>query len=64
MAGTIAHCIADLIDVNVKTVAYCFHRLRETIAEEESCEGMDLSEFEDEESDFGGKRKGKKDMGP
>jgi len=59
VAGTTARCAADLVGVNVKTAAYYFHRLREIIAVEESCEGMDFGEFEVDESYFGGKRKGR-----
>jgi transposase len=63
VAGTTARCAADLVGVNVKTAAYYFHRLREIIAVEESCEGMDFGEFEVYESYFGGKRKGKRGRG-
>ncbi len=31
VAGTTARCAANLIGVNFKTAAYCFHRLREII---------------------------------
>ena len=62
-AGATARCAADLVGVNVKTAAYYFHRLREIIAEEESCEGMDFGEFEVDESYFGGRRKGKRGRG-
>ena len=31
VVGTTARCAADLIDVNRKTAAYYYHRLRETI---------------------------------
>jgi len=63
VAGTTARCAADLVGVNIKTAAYYFHRLREIIAEEESCEGMDFGEFEIDESYFGGRRKGKRGRG-
>ena len=62
-AGTTARCAADFVGVNVKTAAFYFHRLRETIAEEETGEGMNFGEFEVDESDFGGKRKGKRGRG-
>ena len=41
VAGTTARCAASLVDVNVKTAAYYYRRLREIIAchlEEESNE--------------------------
>jgi len=63
VAGTTARCAADLVDVNVKTAAYYFHRLREIITDEESCERMDFDEFEVDESYFGGRRKRKRGRG-
>ncbi len=63
VAGTTARCAADLVGVNFKTAAYYFHRLREIIAKEESCEGMDFGEFEVDESYSGGRRKGKRGRG-
>jgi len=63
VAGTTARCAADLVDVNVKTAAFYFHRLREIIVEETQNEGLLSGEFEVDESYFGGRRKGKRGRG-
>ena len=65
VAGTTARCAASLVDVNVKTAAYYYRRLREIIAchlEEESNEVWS-GEIEVDESYFGGRRKGKRGRG-
>ena len=65
VAGTTARCAAELIDVNRKTAAYYFQRLREIIAyymEQESLEIFE-GEIEVDESYFGGARKGNRGRG-
>ena len=65
VAGTTARCVAALVDVNVKTAAYYYRRLREIIAthlEEESSE-IWSGDIEVDESYFGGHRKGKRGRG-
>ena len=65
VAGTTARCASALVDVNVKTAAYYYRRLREIIAshlEEESNEVWS-GEIEVDESYFGGHRKGKRGRG-
>jgi len=65
VAGTTARCAAELVNVNRKTAAYYYQRLREIIAyqlEQESLEVFD-GEIEVDESYFGGTRKGKRGRG-
>lgn len=65
VAGTTARCAAELIDVNRKTAAYYFQRLREIIAhymEQESLEIFE-GEIEVDEPYFGGARKGNRGRG-
>lgn len=65
VAGTTARCAADLINVNRKTAAYYYHRLREIIAYKLSLESDEFlsGEIEVDESYFGGHRKGKRGRG-
>jgi len=65
VAGTTARCAADLVDVNRKTAAYYYHRLREIIAYKlsEELDGFLSGEIEVDESYFGGHRKGKRGRG-
>ena len=63
VAGTTARCAADLVDVNFKTAAYYFHRLREIIALETENRDILSGEFEVDESYFGGSRKGMRGRG-
>jgi len=65
VAGTTARCAADLLNVNRKTAAYYFHRLREIIVlklTEDVTEFLS-GEIEVDESYFGGVRKGKRGRG-
>jgi transposase len=65
VAGTTARCAAALVDVNIKSAAYYFHRLRELISqnlEQEAHEAWE-GEIEVDESYFGGKQKGKRGRG-
>jgi len=63
VAGTTARCAADLVDVNFKTAAYYYHRLREIICLATE-EGTPFTgEIEVDESYFGGTRKGKRGRG-
>ena len=65
VAGTTAQMSSSQCDVNCKTAAFYFLRLREIIAielEEES-EAMFGGEIEGDESYLGGKRKGKRGRG-
>lgn len=65
VAGTTARCAADLIDVNRKTAAYYYHRLREiiTFKLEQRSHEIFFGEIEVDESYFGGTRKGKRGRG-
>jgi len=65
VAGTTARCAADLVDVNRKTAAYYYHRLREIIAYKlsEELDEFLSGEIEVDESYFGGHRKGKRGRG-
>lgn len=65
VAGTTARCASSLVDVNFKTSAYYFHRLRETIAFHLETESHEVfgGEIEVDESYFGGRRKGKRGRG-
>jgi len=65
VAGTTARCASSLIDVNFKSAAYYYRRLRELIAlhiEQTSIEVFS-GESEVDESYFGGQRKGKRGRG-
>ena len=65
VSGSTARCAASLVDVNVKSAAYYFHRLRELIAaqiEQEADEAYG-GEIEVDESYFGGARKGNRGRG-
>lgn len=65
VAGTTARCAAELIEVNFKTAAYYYRRLREIIAlrTEQECEEVFEGEIEVDESYFGGSQKGKRGRG-
>ena len=63
VAGTTARCAADLVDVNFKTAAYFYHRLREIICLATGEETPFTGEIEVDESYFGGTRKGKRGRG-
>lgn len=65
MAGTTARCAAELIDVNRKTAAYYYQRLREIISHQLEQESLEVfeGEIEVDESYFGGTRKGKRGRG-
>jgi len=65
VSGSTARCAAELVDVNRKTAAYYYHRLRIIISQEleaESAAFLD-GEIEVDESYFGGHRKGKRGRG-
>lgn len=61
VAGTTARCTASLVDINPKSAAYYFMRLRELIFLELSTETSHYfdGEIEVDESYFEGSRKGK-----
>ena len=63
VSGSTARTAAILVNVNRKTAAYYFHRLRKIIALEIQNEAMLSGEFEVDESYFGGIRKGKRGRG-
>ena len=65
VAGTTARCAAALVDVNIKTAAYYYRRLREIIASHLAEESNEVwsGEIEVDESYFGGHRKGKRGRG-
>ena len=63
VSGSTARCAAALVNINPKTAAYYFHRLREIIALEIQNEVLLSGEFEVDESYFGGRRKGKRGRG-
>lgn len=65
VAGTTARCAASLVDVNFKTPAYYFRRLRELIAyhTEQAASEAFSGEIEVDESYFGSNRKGKRGRG-
>jgi transposase len=60
VAGTTARCVAGLVDVNFKTAAFYYHRLRMLICIATENESAFTGEFEVDESYFGGHRKGKR----
>ena len=65
VAGTTARCAADLLNVNRKTAAYYFYRLREIIVLKLTQNVIEFlsGEIEVDESYFGGARKGKRGRG-
>ena len=63
VSGSTARTAAKLINVNIKTAAYYFHRLREIIVLETQNEVLLSGAFEVDESYFGGRRKGKRGRG-
>ena len=65
VAGTTARCASELVDVNRKTAAYYYHRLRKIITDQLDKESTELfyGEIEVDESYFGGHRKGKRGRG-
>ena len=65
VAGTTARCAAELIDVNRKTAAYYYQRLRGIISHQLEQESLEVfeGEIEVDESYFGGTRKGKRGRG-
>lgn len=65
VASTTARCASELVDVNRKTAAYYYHRLREIITEQLDKEATELfdGEIEVDESYFGGRRTGKRGRG-
>jgi len=63
VSGSTARTAAKLVNINIKTAAYYFHRLREIIALEAEHETLLSGEFEVDESYFGGTRKGKRGRG-
>ena len=65
VAGTTARCAASLVDINFKTAAYYFRRLRELIAHqmEQAASEVFSGEIEVDESYFGGHRKGNRGRG-
>ena len=65
VARITAKCAASLCNVNRKTAAYFYLRLREIVALETERETDEIfgGEIELDESYFGGKRKGKRDRG-
>ena len=46
VAGTTARCESELVDVNRKTAAYYYHRLREIITEQLDNESTELFDGE------------------
>lgn len=65
VAGTTARTAADLVQVNRKTAAYYFHRLRLIVSQHLEAEASEFlsGEIEVDESYFGGRRKGKRGRG-
>ena len=63
VSGSTARTAAKLVNVNRKTAAYYFHRLREIIVLKTKNEATLSGEFEVDESYFGGIRKGKRGRG-
>ena len=49
VAGTTARCASELVDVNLKTAAYYYHRLREIITEQLDREPTELFDGKIEE---------------
>ncbi len=65
VAGTTARCAASLVNINPKSAAYYFMRLRELIFLQLAAETSHYfdGEIEVDESYFGGSRKGKRGRG-
>jgi transposase len=63
VSGTTARTAAVLVNVNRKTAAYYFHRLRQIITLEIENETLFSGELEVDESYFGGTHKGKRGRG-
>ena len=63
VSGATARCAAELVEVNLKTAAYYFHRLRTIIDRVSQDETPFAGEVEVDESYFGGVRKGKRGRG-
>ena len=65
VAGTTARTAASLCDVNRKTAAFYYHRLREIISYEleQEADVVFAGEIEVDESYFGGRRKGQRGRG-
>lgn len=63
VSGSTARTAAKLVNVNIKTAAYFFHRLREIIAAKTEGNALLSGAFEVDESYFGGTRKGKRGRG-
>lgn len=65
VAGTTARCAAELVNVNSKTAAFYYHRLRQIICLEIASDAEQFfdGEVEVDESYFGGPRKGKRGRG-
>ena len=60
VASVTARAAADLLDINRKTAAFFYHRLREIIADRQEQAGPFAGPVELDESYFGGHRKGKR----
>ena len=63
VASVTARAAADLLDINRKTAAFFYHRLREIIAERLDQAAPFAGPVELDESYFGGHRKGKRGRG-
>ncbi len=63
VARCTARTASDLCGLNRKTDAYCYHRLRQLIADNLAQEAPFTGEIEIDESYFGGHRKGKRGRG-
>ena len=65
VAGSTARTLASICNVNHKTAAFYYHRLREIIAYEleQEADVVFAGEIEVDESYFGGKRKGRRGRG-
>ncbi len=63
VASVTARAAADLLDINRKTAAFFYHRLREIIAEQLDQAAPFAGPVELDESYFGGHRKGKRGRG-
>jgi transposase len=63
VAGVTARTAGDLLEINRKTAAYFFHRLRQIVADETEKSFPLAGRIEVDESYFGGHRKGKRGRG-
>jgi len=63
VAGVTARTAADLLEINRKTAAYFFHRLRQIVAAQLEKSFPLAGRIEVDESYFGGHRKGKRGRG-